>query len=70
LPYGKQPVEFRLVKPGYLPATIAVVPDSDQPAVATLAKAAATAAPVSPEGRARSSKKKVLNAIPIDPFAQ
>jgi serine/threonine protein kinase len=58
---GQAPITFRISKAGYVEGQLTLVPDSDRPALVTLAKSAAA--------RRRNHKQdRVRNAVPIDPF--
>jgi serine/threonine protein kinase len=68
LPRSTQAVAFRVSKPGYVEGQLRLVPDSDRPAVVSLARSNSSS------GRRRPSKaeptEKVRNAVPLDPFDQ
>jgi hypothetical protein len=64
LPRGTEPVLFRVSKPGYVDGQLRLVPDSDRPAVVSLARSNTHRRPPRAE-----ATEKVRNAVPIDPFA-
>jgi serine/threonine-protein kinase len=66
VPRGPGVLRLRVAKAGYVPGLLNVVPDTDKPAVVTLAEKVAPTAPA--PVRRRSQQQKVRNAIPIDPF--
>jgi serine/threonine-protein kinase len=69
IPRGGAPVEFRVVKPGYVAGSLKVVPDADKPALVTLARDSAARRPRG-RGEADEAKEaKIRNALPLDPFA-
>jgi serine/threonine protein kinase len=63
LPRGTEPVLFRVSKPGYVDGQLRLVPDSDRPAVVSLARSNTQRRPPRAE-----ATEKVRNAVPIDPF--
>jgi hypothetical protein len=64
LPRASQEIELRVTKPGFVAATVSVVPDGDKPVALSLA-------PVHRASRStRTNDEKVRLGIPQDPFAE
>jgi eukaryotic-like serine/threonine-protein kinase len=59
---GPTPITFRIAKAGYVEGQLTLVPDSDRPALVTLAKSS------SARRRHNTKQDRVRNAVPIDPF--
>jgi hypothetical protein len=63
LPRSSEPMLFRVSKPGYVEGQLRLVPDSDRPAVVSLARSNTRRRP----SRAEPTEN-VRNAVPLDPF--
>jgi eukaryotic-like serine/threonine-protein kinase len=70
LPRGTEPVLFRVSKPGHVEGQLRLVPDSDRPAVVSLARSNSNSSSHSRRrGPRAEGTEKVRNAVPLDPFA-
>ncbi len=70
LPRGTEPVLFRVSKPGHVEGQLRLVPDSDRPAVVSLAQSNSNSSSHSRRrGPRAEGTEKVRNAVPLDPFA-
>jgi hypothetical protein len=70
LPRSTDPVLFRVSKPGHVEGQLRLVPDSDRPAVVSLARSNSNSSSHSRRrGPRAEGTEKVRNAVPLDPFA-
>jgi hypothetical protein len=75
-PRGSEPIRLRVTSPGYVPATVEIVPDQDRSVLVTLAGDPKPRASMrrprapgkAPPGPQAPVQGKVRHGIPIDPF--